>query len=780
MPTAPFLALLRSLDDSGSSLVHHETVAARAARFAAPQGAIDPRAAAAFGARGIDVSSLWSHQAAALDHVRDGRSIVVATGTASGKSLCYQLPLAHAAVASSGRATALLLFPTKALAYDQLRSLGGLGLRELTAVAYDGDTDEPARAWARRHANVVLTNPEMLHTGILPFHGRWERFLSRLSLVVIDELHTYRGTFGAHLAHVLRRLRRLAGRYGASPVFVTASATIGEPAELATEITGLEVDLVDDDGSPRGGRTVVVWDPGSDDAGIPRSPTGASSHLLAGLVAAGHRTIVFTRSRRGAESVAAGALRRLPDDAALGRLVRPYRGGFLAAERREIEAAFFEGRLLGIAATNALELGIDVGGLEASISSGFPGTIASFRQQIGRAGRTRQESLAVLVVGDDALDQWYRANPAELMRRRPEPVVVNPTNPFVLHPHVRCAAHEQPLLPDDARWWSEPPGAVGPAELGRPPLEEAFTDAVRDLVVDGQLAVVNGRVLLPGSRSPAFEVSLRGSGTGEVSIVERSTTRLIGTVSTARAGSTVHDGAVYVHQGVQFVVRRLDLDDGVAWVEQVDLDEWTQARSTTELVLRSRDASATVGRLALRLGALEVHEQVVGYQRRRARTNEVIEEVALDLPPTTLVTRGFWWEVPDGVLADAGLDGADAAFVPGTVHAAEHAAIGVLPLFAICDRWDVGGVSIACHPQTGRATIVIYDGYPGGAGVAELGFGAGRAHLDATLDAIRRCRCTEGCPSCVQSPKCGNGNEPLDKVGAVAMLGSALNRARPA
>lgn len=769
-----FVDLLRSLDVRGSSLVHHELQPARSARFRAPARPVPEAVARAFAARGVDVGALWTHQADAVDLVAAGRSVVVATGTASGKSLCYQLPLALESLERGGRSTALLLFPTKALAQDQLRSLGSLGLPGLTPVTYDGDTDQDRRAWARRHANVVLTNPEMLHTGLLPFHGRWKAFLGQLRLVVVDELHSYRGTFGAHLAQVLRRLRRVAALYGADPVFVSASATIGDPAALATELTGVATELVADDGSPRGQRTLAVWDPGCDDAGIPRSPTAATAQLLAGLVGAGHRTIAFTRSRRAAESVAAAALRRLPEDAAHGRLIRPYRAGYLASERREIEAAFFEGRLLGVAATNALELGIDVGGLEASISSGFPGTIASFRQQIGRAGRTRQDSLAVLVIGDDALDQWYAANPTELTRRPPEPVVVNPTNPFVLHPHLCCAAHEQPLVPDDVRWWTEPDGHERPGVLGRPPLEEAFTDAVRDLVVDGTLALVNGRALLPGSRSPAFGLSLRGSGTGEVSIVSRSDHRLIGTVSTARAPATVHDGAVYVHQGVSWLVQRLDLDDGVAWVDEQDSDEWTQARSVTDLVLLGEDATSRIGRMTLRIGPVEVHEQVIGYQRRRARTNEVIGEVALDLPPTTLVTRAFWWEIPDAVLADAGLDGADAALVPGTVHAAEHAGIGVLPLFAICDRWDVGGVSIARHPQTGLATVVIYDGYPGGAGVAELGFGAGERHARATLATIRRCRCTHGCPGCVQSPKCGNGNEPLDKTGAVDLLAAVL------
>jgi DEAD/DEAH box helicase domain-containing protein len=768
-----FIELLRSFDQSGEGLVYTEIIPARPARIRPLAEALHPQVHAAFSSR-VDPSALWTHQAEAIDLARAGTSVVIATGTASGKSLAFQVPIAEAAATSKGKATSLLLFPTKALAQDQLRSLGTLGLSGLTPVTYDGDTDQDRRAWARRHANSLLTNPEMLHTGLLPYHGRWKEFLAQLRYVVIDELHIYRGTFGAHLAHVLRRLRRLAAFYGASPTFILASATVGDPARLAMELTGVPVTCVDDDGSPRGSRTIAIWDPGSDAEGVPRSAMGATADLLAGLVGAGRRTIAFTRSRRATETVTARALRRLPDDFAGS--IRSYRGGYLAAERREIEEAFFHGRLLGIAATTALELGVDVGGLDASITAGFPGTISSFRQQTGRAGRSRQDSLSVLVIGDDALDQWYAANPRELILRSPEPVVVNPTNPFVLHPHVMCAAHEQPLLPLDAQWWNEPAELQVPAELGRTPLEDAFLDAVSDLVVGEQLAVVNGRVLLPGAQSPAFNISLRGSGTSEVSIVAAKTNTLIGTVASGRAMSTVHDGAIYLHQGAQFVVRHLDLDDHVAWVEESDVDEWTQARSTTDLQLLKYEARRRVGLIELCLGPVEVHEQVIGYQRRRIRTNEVIADEPLDLPPSTLTTRAFWWEFPDVVLTSAGFGGAEAVRVPGTLHAAEHAGIGVLPLFAICDRWDVGGLSTALHPQTGLATVIIYDGYPGGAGVAELGYEAGIRHLEATLTAINRCTCRLGCPSCVQSPKCGNGNEPLDKFGAVDFLRAVLGQ----
>lgn len=758
-----FEPLLANLARNGE-LVHMETVAARSARFASLSSVgVDVPETVRVG-MGVDISALWSHQVQAIGHVMAGRNVVVATGTASGKSLCYQLPIALAAAASEGRSapapTSLLLFPTKALAQDQLRALGALGVSGLVPVTYDGDSAPDARMWARRNATCVLTNPDMLHQGLLPYHGRWASFLKRLRFVVVDELHTYRGIFGSHVAHVLRRLQRVCALYGSSPVFISASATIGHPGHLAQELIGAPVECVDDDGSPRGERLLGVWNPPADLNGVPVSGNAATAHLLAGLVTHGYRTIAFTRGRRGAEVVAARARRLVPES--MTEAVRPYRGGYLPAERRAIEAEFFSGQLLGVAATNALELGVDVGGLDACICNGFPGTISSFRQQIGRAGRSRQQSLAILVAGDDALDQWYAAHPSELTGRPAEPVVINPSNPFVLLPQVACASHEVPITPDGDAVWS------------LAPLDEAVSDAVRQLVLDDELVVVNGRAVYAGVGSPAVRVSLRsGNGSNEYRIVADDD-RLVGTVDGARAFSVVHPGALYLHQGQQFRVAGLDRHEHVAWVEAVDTDEYTQARSDTQLRFLSVERTTAAGRLTLCLGRVEVEETVTGFQRKKISTNVVMSEEQLDLPPSTLLTRAFWYEVPDEVLYDAGMDGPMAPAVPGTVHAAEHAGIGMLPLFTICDRWDVGGVSTAVHPQTGVATIVIYDAYPGGSGIAELGFAAGRGHLEATLDAIQRCMCTYGCPGCVQSPKCGNGNDPLDKQGAVDMLNAAL------
>lgn len=693
---------------------------------------------------------LWAHQAQAIDLLRAGTSVAISTGTASGKSLCYQLPIAEA---TRDRGTALLVYPTKALAQDQLRAFGALDIPGLTAVTYDGDSGPDQRAWARRHANVVLTNPDMLHAGVLPFHGRWADFLARLRYVVLDELHTLRGVYGTHVAHLMRRLRRICAAYGSEPVFACCSATIGHPAELAEAITGVPMVPITEDASPRGERLFALWNPPLLDAG---EGARASAHvetarILAGLVAHGHRAIAFTRSRRGAEVVAAYARDRLPAD--LAEAVRPYRGGYLAEERRAIEQDLFAGRIRGVAATNALELGVDIGGLDACILDGFPGTIASMWQQAGRAGRAQQASLAVLVAGEDALDQWLMTHPDEVFTRAPEPAVVNPANPFVLEPHIACAAYERPLEDADRDRWG-------------PELDEA----VRALVVGDQLAVRGERVVYCGPAFPASGIGLRsGSGT-EFRIVDPDG-RLIGTVDEGRAYESVHPGAVYLHQGQHFRVQRLDLRDHAAWVEPADGAEWTQARTVTDLVIATEDDCVKIGRARLSIGNVEVSQQVVGFQRKAAGSGEVLGREELDLPPTRLATRAFWYTVHDAVLDDAGLA---PRVVPGALHAAEHAGIGMLPLFTICDRWDVGGVSTAFHGQTGEATIFIYDGYIGGAGIAELGFASGHRHLSATREAIARCPCEAGCPSCVQSPKCGNWNEPLEKAAAVALIDAIL------
>ncbi|HET9732123.1 MAG TPA: DEAD/DEAH box helicase [Acidimicrobiales bacterium] len=754
-PSLEPVDVLERLGGQGQ-LRHLRRLPARAAAFAEPGVPFTADVAAA-----VPPGGLWSHQAAAVDLARSGRSVAVATGTASGKSLCYQLPVAEA-VAEGG--TALLLFPTKALARDQLSALAALAVPGLVAASYDGDTTPDERAWARRHASVLLSNPDMLHVGILPNHARWAGFLSRLRYVVVDEMHVLRGVFGSHVAHVLRRLRRLCEAYGSDPTFVFTSATIGDAGRLARTLCGKPVAEVTADGSPSGERLIALWNPPLWDSrgGGRASSHGETAALVAAMVASGHRTIAFTRSRRATELVAAAARRRLP--AGVADLVRPYRGGYLATERREVEKELFEGRLLGVVATNALELGIDVGGLDVCVLDGFPGTIASMWQQVGRCGRGTGSSLAVLVAGEDSLDQWLMAHPDEVFTRPPEAAVANPYNPFVMRPHVVCAAWERPLAPSDESWWE--PGDEGAAD-------GAFDDAIRLSVLDDELSIRCGRAVVAGRRRPASVVGLRSGSSDTTRIVSPDGT-LVGTVESVRAPATVHSGAVYLHQGQHYLVDTFDVEERRAVVRAVDPEETTQARSEVGFRILGADASAPMGRTTVSVGAVEVTERVTGYRRRHLATGEVLGDVDLELPPSVLTTRGFWYTVPEGVLARAGLLDGGPELVAGSLHAAEHAAIGMLPLFAICDRWDVGGVSTPWHPDTGQATIVVYDGYPGGAGVAELGFRAGVDHLPATLASLEACPCEGGCPSCVQSPKCGNLNEPLDKAGAIALLRAIL------
>lgn len=744
-------AVLRELEHNGS-LIHVERIPARPARNAPLAAPLADRV----GDR-LSIGEFWSHQAAAIDLVRSGRSVAIASGTASGKSLCFQVPVAEAATDRVHPGTALLVFPTKALARDQLRALAELEIPGLVAAAYDGDCTPEDRTWVRRNANIVLTNPEMLHYGLLPHHARWATFFMRLRYVVLDELHAFRGVFGTHVAHVLRRLRRVAAAYAAQPSFIGCSATIGAPAELASALWAGPVQAVTDDGSPRGERVVALCNPPLLDESWSR--TRASSHaetamVLTELIAGGHKSIGFCRSRRGTEVVAADVRRRLP--AELADRVRPYRGGYLPAERREIENDLFNGTIRGVVATTALELGVDIGGLDACVLDGFPGTIASMWQQMGRAGRECQSSLAVLVAGEDQLDQWLMAHPTEVFTRPPEPAVINPGNPFILHPHLGCAAFELPLTPADERWWPE-----------------LLDDGVRDLVRDDRL-----KIRPPTSRRPqrsavwaargfpAHGVGLRSGSMTEYRIVRDDDT-LVGTVDEGRAFDLVHPGAVYLHQGASYTVLELDLDDHVALVEPCDGREYTVARTDMSMQVLATDCTRRLGRAKVHLGQIEVASRVTGYQRKDALTHEVRASELLDLPASRLVTRGVWYTVSAYELVDAGL--ANERW-PGTLHAIEHAAIGILPLFTICDRWDVGGVSTAFQIDTGRPTILIYDGYPGGAGIAELGYEVADRHFATTLEVITACPCTDGCPSCVQSPKCGNWNEPLDKAGAATAL----------
>ncbi len=769
------------LDRGSACITHVERVPARPGVPVAWPSWTPPALRTALG-----ITAPWQHQAEAAERAYAGKHVVVATGTASGKSLAYQLP-ALTTLLADPRATVLYLAPTKALAADQLRAVARLALDGVRPATYDGDTPREEREWIRQHSRFVLTNPDMVHRSLLPGHAAWGTFLRKLKYVVIDECHTYRGVFGSHVAHVLRRLRRTTARYGSCPVFVLASATSGDPASAASRLTGLPVEAVTEDASPRGGVTFALWEPpllpppvdvpasvvpapraappaSSEPTASPvgvepvaqvrRSALRETADLLADAVAAGTRTLAFVRSRRGAEVVATTARRAL-DEAVpgLGARVAAYRAGYLREDRRAIERALLSGELLGLASTNALELGIDLVGLDAVIICGWPGTHASLWQQAGRAGRSGGEALAVLVARDDPLDTYLVHHPEALFGRPVETTVFDPANPYVLGPQLCCAAAEAPLTTADLELFGGAPAVA----------------AVESLVASGALrARPNGWYWTHRDRP---DVDLRGTGGEPLAVVESSTGRLLGTVDPGSAHFMLHPGAVHLHQGTSYVVDDLDLDDGVALLHAEEPDWSTHARDVTSLSVSSVRSYVDAGPVGLFLGEVDVTAQVVSYQRRRLGSGDVIDTRPLDLPARELSTVAVWFTIAPTALAAAGIDQGD---VPGALHAAEHAAIGLLPLMATCDRWDIGGLSTACHADTGAPTVFVYDGHPGGAGFAERAYGTAAGWLRATRDAIVSCACDAGCPSCVQSPKCGNGNSPLDKNAAVTVLDLVL------
>ncbi len=751
-------------------ITHTEHLPPRAGRHALWPDRIRPEVINAIHQAGIDHP--WAHQAAAAEHALDGESVVIATGTASGKSLAYLAPvlstLLDGSEAPNGRGTtALYLAPTKALAADQRRAVAALASplgTHIRPAVYDGDTPVEEREWVRQYGNYVLTNPDMLHRGILPSHARWSSFLRALRFVVIDECHTYRGVFGSHVAQVLRRLRRLCARYGSAPVFLLASATAAKPSAAAGRLTGVPVHEVADDASPRGELLFALWEPpltelhGEHGAPVRRTATAETADLLTDLTVQGVRSVAFVRSRRGAELISVIAQERLAEvDRSLARRVAAYRGGYLPEERRALEQALHSGDLLGMAATTALELGIDVSGLDAVLIAGYPGTRASLWQQAGRAGRAGQGALAILVARDDPLDTYLVHHPEALFRQPVESTVLDPDNPYVLAPHLCAAAAELPLTEADL-------ALFGPAAPGLLPQLEAA----------GLLRKRSSGWYWTRRQRAADLADIRGGGGSPVRVVEAATGRLLGTVDASAAHTSVHEGAVHLHQGRTYLVRDLDLKDSVALVEEASPPYSTTARDTTSISVLETETAIPWGDGRLCYGSVEVTNQVVSFLRRRLITGEVLGETKLDLPPRTLRTRAVWWTVTEDQLDAARVNPEQ---LGGALHAAEHASIGLLPLFATCDRWDIGGVSVPLHPDTLLPTVFVYDGHPGGAGFAERAFHTARSWLTATREAIASCECEAGCPSCIQSPKCGNGNDPLHKRGAVRLLTELLRGA---
>jgi DEAD/DEAH box helicase domain-containing protein len=748
-----FIKHLRAHPFYKGQVAHTKRIAERRARYGRLQRPLTPALQDALQRAGSD--RLYSHQAEAINAARQGYHVVVATGTASGKTLCYNIPVLETWLAD-WRSRALYIFPTKALAQDQLRALRELtgGLGQIRYGTYDGDTPRPTRTRLRKDAAILLTNPDMLHLGILPNHTLWANFLRSLRYVVVDEMHAYRGVFGSHVASVLRRLRRLCAFYGSSPQFICCSATIANPGEHAARLTGLEPVVVDQDGSPQGAKTFVLWNPPFVDRAqsARRSANFEAAALFAEMAVAGLRNITFTRARRVAELILRYAREQLseahPD---LVRRVASYRAGYLPEQRREIEQALFHGRLLGVTATSALELGVDVGALDATVSVGYPGSIASLWQQAGRAGRGREESLAVLIGLDDPLDQYFLRHPDDLFGRPHEHALIDPGNVYLLEQHLPCAAHEMPLTSADEELF-------GPG----------YVQAMINLEERGILDYRGERWFYMGGRYPAEDVNIRSIGGRPVALLDETNNyRSLEVIEASSAPARAHPGAIYLHQGETYLVTDLNLEGGFANVCPVEVDYYTQPREVNELSiirsLRSREFKTTCAYW----GPVRVTQQVIGYRKVQQFSDTVLDVEYLDLPAQTFETRALWWDVPVEVGRQVSRRGWD---FMGGLHAIEHAAIGILPLFAMCDRWDIGGISTTNHPDTGQPQVFIYDGYPGGVGIAEQGFALLEELWRATWKLLRECPCEDGCPSCIQSPRCGSNNEPLDKRAAIFIL----------
>ncbi len=750
-PVDEYVAALLASPTLSTQVTHHAVLPEEPARFGEPVRPLPAALAGVLGRMGIE--RLYSHQAVGLDALRAGKNLTVAVPTAGGKSLVYNLPVVERFLRDP-EATALYLFPLKALAQDQLAAFTAMTAHwteeaRPTAAVYDGDTTAHFRRKIREKPPAVLfTNPEMLHLALLPHHPLWSVFFAGLSQVVVDEVHTYRGLLGTHMAQVFRRLLRIAGLYGARPSFVFTSATVGNPGELARALTGLETVTVTESGAPRGRRHYVFMLPDE-------SPSSTACKLLRAALARNLRTIVYCQSRRMTELISLWASEKAGE---YKKRISAYRAGYLPEERREIEARMHSGDLLAVISTSALELGIDIGDLDLCILVGYPGTVMSTLQRGGRVGRSGRSSAVVLLAGEDALDHYIVRHGAEFFSRPAERAVVNPTNPVIVARHLECAAAELPFnakRPTDAVWLAE----------------NAAT--ARALEATGLLLrAADGESLHASRKRPQRHVSLRGSGSTVG--IETPDGELIGTLDAMRAMREAHPGALYLHRGVHYEIAALDLPSGRAQARPAKPPWYTRPRTAKDTEILETLRSGSVGSCPVQFGRLRVTEQVVGYERRSPGSNRLIGVQPLDFPPQIFETEGLWFCVPS--FAQESVEAACLHFM-GAIHALEHAAIAVLPLMVMADRNDLGGISKPMHAQTGYPMIFVYDGLPGGAGLARAAFEEIEGLLRRTRDLVAGCPCDLGCPACVHSPKCGSGNRPIDKAGALALADLLL---RPA
>jgi len=722
-------------------VVYHRTFPPARSHWAKLQ--LSPVLSRALEKLGID--SLYSHQAAAIEKVREGKNVVIATPTASGKTLTYNLPVIESLI-QAPNSKALYIFPLKALEQDQLKALKEFvsplqSQVKFQAEIYDGDTSSYRRQKIRQSIPpILITNPDMVHLSLLPFHAQWETLFRNLRFVVIDELHTYKGIFGSHLTQVIRRLERICDFYGSSPQFIACSATIANPRVFAEKLTGLSFEAIEESGAPRSGRHFLFLNPTA-------SPYTLAAKLFLDCLDGGFRTLAFTQARKITELLHAWVLKDRPD---LRRRVSSYRAGFLPEERREIEAKLVSGELMGVISTSALELGIDIGGLDVCILVGYPGTVAATWQRGGRVGRADRESLVALIAQPDALDQYFMRHPQDFFGRGFESAVVDPDNSVVVSKHLVCASAEVPLRADEAMF---------PAQKYAPLIEE--------LVAGGELLrSASGREWFSHRLHPHRLVDIRSAGEG-YTIFEEGTKRLIGQIGAPRVFSECHPGAIYLHRADSYLVSHLDQGKREVWAKQVEVDYYTRALSEKETEILSVVQTRPLAKFTACYGRLKVTERVRGFEKRRIFGQDLLSVHELEMPSHVFETMGLWMILPEEIsqrVKEAGLH------FMGGIHAVEHATIALFPLFALCDRNDVGGICYPVHPQLEKPAIFIYDGYPGGVGLAEYGYNMLTELLQKTLSLIRECPCLDGCPSCVHSPKCGSGNKPLDKRAAEFIL----------
>ena len=747
-----FLERIKRHPDYQGQIVHSESLPPREARYGTLDAPLPPALASALTAQGV--TQLYCHQTEAIDAARSGYHWIITTPTASGKSLCYNAPVLETLL-SEPDARALYLFPTKALAQDQRGKIDALKLAAVPTATYDGDTPKEERTWVKRTARLVITNPDMLHVGVLPYHAGWGTFFRNLRYVVVDEAHIYRGVFGAHVANILRRLRRICAHYGASPQFLACSATIANPQDLFRKLTGLEARAISGTGAPTGAKRFVFWNPPVIDVatGTRRSTNAEATTLFTTLIGENVRTIAFTRARKQAElllSYSRAALERTSRPE-LAHRVLSYRAGYTPAQRREIERRLWNGELLGVTATNALELGVDIGGVDACVMTGYPGTVASTWQQAGRAGRGKDGSLAVLVASANPLDQFLMRQPDYFFGKAHEHAALDQTNRHILGGHLLCAAYERPLEERDF--------ALFGGEKAR--------HITHRLCEEEALSARGDRFVYAGQTYPASLVNIRSASANQFTIVDESRRAVLGTVEEAKAYETLHPGAVYLHMGDSYLVETLDTQNFRAHVRPATAGYYTEARIDSFTQIKNIVTSKEWGQTVAYFGEVIVTSQVVGFRQKQLYSDDVLGNFDLDLPEQTFETEAVWYPIPMALVQELERDNLDLA---GGVHAVEHTSIGLLPLFALCDRNDIGGVSTPYQQQVGAPAIFVHDAHPGGVGIAETGYRQIEEWLSATLTLLSECPCESGCPSCIQSPKCGNNNEPLDKEAARRIL----------